>query len=126
VADSTETEHNLASDGRVRSGMAALFAVGALPKLGRAKPLSSLWGFYGLPQWTLPATGVIELATGIALARPSTAKVGGALSLALMAGATLTNLRHRRSWPLVPVTLGVGALALQLARSQETPSALPG
>lgn len=108
----------------MRTRLALFFAVVAVPKLAQLKPLRATWRSYGLPGWTLPFTGAIELTTAAALSRPSTARAGGALSLVVLSGATLTNLRRRWSWPLIAVCLGLMGPALKVMRdaaAQETP-----
>jgi len=107
------------SPGQDRMRLAIVFAVSGVPKLKPSGLLRKMWATYKLPEWTIPAVGVVELGTAVALARPQTAKVGAYAAIVIMAGALLTNTRNKRNWAAIPVNLGIAYRALGVARGPD-------
>jgi uncharacterized membrane protein YphA (DoxX/SURF4 family) len=108
--------------GQERMRLAIVFAVAGVPKLKPSGLLRKLWATYKLPEWTIPAVGVVEVGTAVALARPQTARVGAYAAIVIMAGALLTNLRDKRNWISIPVNLGIAYRALGVARGPDEPA----
>jgi uncharacterized membrane protein YphA (DoxX/SURF4 family) len=108
--------------GQERMRLAIVFAVAGVPKLKPSGLLRKLWATYKLPEWTIPAVGVVEVGTAVALARPQTARVGAYAAIVIMAGALLTNLRDKRNWISIPVNLGIAYRALGVARAPDEPA----
>lgn len=99
-----------------RMRLAAVFAISGVPKLRPSGLLRKMWATYRLPEWTIPAVGLVEVATAVALARPQTARIGAWAAIVIMAGALLTNLRNKRNWAAIPVNLGLAYRCLGVAR----------
>ena len=101
--------------GQERMRLAILFAVSGVPKLKPSGLLRKMWATYKLPEWMIPAVGVVEVGTAVALARPQTAKVGAYAVIVIMAGAVLANTRTKRNWLAIPVNLGIAYRAYGVA-----------
>ena len=87
-----------------------LFAGGS--KLAGAPAIVALLEAVSLGQWFRYATGVIEVASAVALFIPSIAPFGALLLVSTMGGAIATHLFIVGGSPVLPVLLMLGSLAV--------------
>jgi putative oxidoreductase len=87
----------------------------------------ALFEAIGVGQWFRAVTGLIEVASAVALLVPAVAPFGAVALAATMIGAVATHLFVVGGSPAVPVVLLLGALAVawvrrdQLARAPSRP-----
>ncbi len=79
----------------------------------------SLFDALGVGQWFRYVTGVIEVASGIALLVPSVAVFGAMLLIPTMLGAIVINLFIVPASPVMPLLLLLGAAAVAWVRRQQ-------
>ncbi len=87
-----------------------VFGAAGLTKLAAAALFHEQFAHFGLPEWWVPVTGVVELlgAALIALPKLASRRFGAMLLAATMAVATLLHLLHD------PMALALPAAALML------------
>jgi putative oxidoreductase len=100
-------------------GLAALFLFAGGSKLAGAPAMVALFEAIGVGQWFRTVTGVIEVASAVALLAPAVAPVGAVALVATMIGAVATHLFVVGGSPAVPVVLLLGALAVAWARRDQ-------
>lgn len=103
----------------VQVALAAMFLMAGGSKLAGAAEMVALFQAVGLGQWFRYVTGLIEVASAIALLWPPSAPFG-ALALSMtMIGAVGTHLFIVGGSPAVPVALFLGAAAVAWARRDQ-------
>ena len=98
--------------------LALMFLMSGGSKLAGAPAMVSLFDALGLGQWFRYVTGVIEVASGIALLVPSAAIFGAMLLIPTMLGAAAANLFLGQS-PAVPLVLLLLAAAVVWTRRNQ-------
>jgi putative oxidoreductase len=98
--------------------LAVLFLMAGGSKLAGVPAMVSLFDALGLGQWFRYVTGVIEVASGIALLVPSAAVFGAMLLIATMLGAAAANLFLGQS-PAAPLVLLLVAAAVAWTRRNQ-------
>jgi len=99
--------------------LAAMFVMAGGSKLAGVPAMVSLFDAIGVGQWFRYVTGVIELASGIALLIPSAALFGALLLIPTMLGAIATNVFIVHASPVVPLLLLLAAAAVAWARRHQ-------
>jgi putative oxidoreductase len=99
--------------------LAAIFLMAGGSKLAGVPAMVSLFDAIGLGQWFRYVTGVIEVASGIALLVPSAAIFGAMLLIPTMLGAIVTNVFIVPASPVMPLLLLLGAAAVAWARRDQ-------
>src|SRR5258708_2913938 len=92
--------------------IAAMFLMAGGSKLAGVPAMVSLFDAIGLGQWFRYVTGVIEIASGIALLVPSAAIFGALLLIPTMLGAIVTNVFVVPASPVPPLVLLLLAAAV--------------
>jgi putative oxidoreductase len=98
--------------------LAVMFLMAGGSKLAGVPAMVSLFDALGLGQWFRYVTGVIEVASGIALLVPSAALFGAMLLIPTMLGAVAANLFLGQS-PAAPLVLLLVAAAVAWARRDQ-------
>ena len=98
--------------------LAVMFLMAGGSKLAGVPAMVSLFDALGLGQWFRYVTGVIEVASGIALLVPSAAVFGAMLLIPTMLGAAAANLFLGQS-PAVPLVLLLVAAAVAWTRRHQ-------
>ena len=99
--------------------LALLFLMAGGSKLAGVPAMVSLFDAIGLGQWFRYVTGVIEVASGIALLVPSAAIFGALLLIPTMLGAIAVNLFVVPASPIAPLLLLTAAAAVAWARRHQ-------
>jgi putative oxidoreductase len=99
--------------------LALMFLMAGGAKLAGVPAMVSLFDAIGLGQWFRYVTGVIEVASGIALLVPSAAIFGALLLIPTMLGAIVTNVFVVHASPVVPLLLLLGTAAVAWARRHQ-------
>jgi len=102
-----------------QSALALMFLMAGGSKLAGVPSMVSLFDAIGLGQWFRYVTGVIEVASGIALLVPSTAIFGAMLLIPTMLGAIVTNVFIVPASPVMPLLLLLVAAAVAWARRHQ-------
>jgi putative oxidoreductase len=98
--------------------LAAMFLMAGGSKLAGVPAMVSLFDALGLGQWFRYVTGVIEVASGIALLIPSAAIFGALLLIPTMLGAAAANLFLGQS-PAAPLVLLLATSAVAWVRRHQ-------
>src|ERR1700730_15791183 len=98
--------------------LAVMFLIAGGFKLAGVPAMVSLFDALGLGQWFRYVTGVIEVASGIALLVPSAALFGAMLLIPTMLGAVAANLFLGQS-PAAPLVLLLVAAAVAWTRRNQ-------
>jgi len=98
--------------------LAVMFLMAGGSKLAGVPAMVSLFDALGFGQWFRYLTGVIEVASGIALLVPSAALFGAMLLIPTMLGAVVANLFLGQS-PAAPLVLLVVAAAVAWTRRNQ-------
>ena len=98
--------------------LAVMFLMAGGSKLAGVPAMVSLFDALGFGQWFRYLTGVIEVASGIALLIPSAALFGAMLLIPTMLGATAANLFLGQS-PAAPLVLLLVAAAVAWTRRNQ-------
>jgi putative oxidoreductase len=98
--------------------LAVMFLMAGGSKLAGVPAMVSLFDALGLGQWFRYVTGVIEVASGIALLVPAAALFGAMLLIPTMLGATAANLFLGQS-PAAPLVLLIVAAAVAWTRRNQ-------
>jgi putative oxidoreductase len=98
--------------------LAVMFLMAGGSKLAGVPAMVSLFDALGLGQWFRYVTGVIEVASGIALLVPAAALFGAMLLIPTMLGATAANLFLGQS-PAAPLVLLLVAAAVAWTRRNQ-------
>jgi len=98
-----------------QGALALMFLMAGGSKLAGVPAMVSLFDAIGLGQWFRYVTGIIEIASGIALLVPSAAIFGALLLIPTMLGAIVTNLFIVPASPVLPLLLLLGAAAVAWA-----------
>jgi putative oxidoreductase len=98
--------------------LAVMFLMAGGSKLAGVPAMVSLFDALGLGQWFRYVTGVIEVASGIALLVPSAALFGAMLLIPTMLGAVAANLFLGQS-PVAPLALLLVAAAVAWTRRNQ-------
>jgi putative oxidoreductase len=96
--------------------LAALFLFAGGSKLAGAPAMVALFDAIGVGQWLRYVTGVIEVASAVALLVPSFAPFGALLLASTMVGAIATHLFVVGGSPALPALLLLGLLVVAWAR----------
>jgi len=96
--------------------LAAVFLMAGGSKLAGAPEMVSMFDVIGVGQWFRYVTGIIEVASGIALLIPSAAIYGALLLIPTMVGAIITNAFIVHASPVMPLLLLLGAAAVVWTR----------
>ena len=99
--------------------LALMFLMAGGSKLAGVPAMVSLFDAIGLGQWFRYVTGIIEVASGIALLVPSAAVFGAMLLIPTMLGAIVTNVFVVPASPVMPLLLLLGAAAVAWARRHQ-------
>jgi putative oxidoreductase len=99
--------------------LALMFLMAGGSKLAGVPAMVSLFDAIGLGQWFRYLTGVIELASGIALLVPSAAIFGALLLIPTMLGAIIINVFIVPASPVMPLLLLLAAAAVAWARRHQ-------
>ena len=91
--------------------LAAIFLIGGVDKLtaveyGQARFVSQ----WGLPAWMAPMIGATEMLGGLMLLVPRLTRLGAAVIVIVMFGATVTQIMASE-WPRIIVPVVVGTMA---------------
>jgi putative oxidoreductase len=100
----------------VQVALAAMFLMAGGSKLAGVPAMVSLFDTLGVGQWFRYVTGVIELASGIALLVPALAVFGALLLIPTMLGAIVVNVFIVPASPVMPLLLLLAAAAVAWAR----------
>lgn len=101
--------------------LALMFLMAGGSKLAGVPAMVSLFDALGVGQWFRYVTGVIEVASGIALLIPSVAVFGAILLLPTMLAAILINVFIVPASPVMPLVLFLAAGAVAWARRHQLP-----
>ena len=99
--------------------LALMFVMAGGSKLAGVPAMVSLFDAIGIGQWFRYVTGVIELASGLALLVPSAAIFGALLLIPTMLGAIVVNLFVVPASPVAPLLLLTAAAAVAWARRDQ-------
>ena len=99
--------------------LALMFLMAGGSKLAGVAAMVSLFDALGVGQWFRYVTGVIEVASGIALLIPSAAIFGAMLLLPTMLAAIVINVFIVPASPVMPLLLLLGAAAVAWARRRQ-------
>jgi putative oxidoreductase len=99
--------------------LAVMFLMAGGSKLAGVPAMVSLFDAIGLGQWFRYVTGVIEVASGIALLVPSAALFGALLLIPTMLGAIVTNVFVVPASPVMPLLLLLAAATVAWARRHQ-------
>jgi putative oxidoreductase len=99
--------------------LAAMFVMAGGSKLAGVPEMVSLFDAVGLGQWFRYLTGVIEVASALALLVPSAAVYGALLLMPTMLGAIATNVFIVHQSPVMPLVLFLLASAVAWARRRQ-------
>jgi hypothetical protein len=99
--------------------LAAMFLMAGGSKLAGVPAMVSLFDALGVGQWFRYVTGIIEVASGMALLIPSAAIFGAILLLPTMLAAILINLFIVPASPVAPLLLLLAAAAVAWARRDQ-------
>lgn len=100
----------------VQVGLASQFVVGGLLKLAGDEQMTVMFAEIGAGQWLRFVVGVLELAGAVGLVVPRLAVAAACGIVALMVGATATNIVVLGSSPVMPLVFLVLALAVAVLR----------
>ncbi len=100
----------------LRIGLAAVFAAGGLAKLGGDAAMVAMFTDIGAGQELRYLVGALELAAAIGLLLPRLAGAAALGLVALMVGATITNVAVLHTSPAVTVVLMLLAAGVARAR----------
>jgi len=106
--------------------LAGLFLNAGGSKLAGAPDMVALFEAIGVGQWFRYVTGLIEVASAIALFVPSLALFGAVALVATMLGAIATHVFVLGVSPAVPAVLLLAALVVVWARRGQLFAAVPG
>jgi len=106
--------------------VAALFAFAGGSKLAGAPAMVALFDGIGVGQWFRYVTGLIEVASAIALLVPALAPFAALLLVPTMLGAIATHLFIVGGSPAVPILLLLASLAITWARRGQLSAAVSG
>ena len=101
----------------LRAGLAAVFAAAGLAKLAGEPAMVELFADVGAGSWLRYLVGVLEVAGAVGLLVPRLAGAAALGLVALMIGATVTNLLVLQTSPVLTVVLGLAAAAVARART---------
>jgi putative oxidoreductase len=96
--------------------LAALFLLAGGAKLAGAPPMVAVFEAIGVGQWFRYVTGLVEVASAVALLVPELAPFGALLLVPTMVGAIATHLLIIGGSPARPAPLLLGSLAVAWAR----------
>jgi uncharacterized membrane protein YphA (DoxX/SURF4 family) len=99
-------------------GLATLFLFAGGSKLAAAPAMVALFEAIGVGQWFRFVTGLIEVASAVALLVPALAPFGALLLASTMLGAIATHLFVVGGSPALPGVLLVGLLVVVWARRE--------
>jgi uncharacterized membrane protein YphA (DoxX/SURF4 family) len=102
-----------------------MFLMAGASKLVGAAPMVALFDAIGIGQWFRYVTGVIEVASAIALLVPRSAVFGALILIPTMIGAVVTQLFVVHASPIPPAVLLVGAAVVLWVRRRELSRLLP-
>jgi len=105
----------------VQVALAGMFLLAGGSKLVGAPAMVALFDTVGIGQWFRYVTGVIEVASALALLVPAFAVFGAVALVPTMVGAVLTQLFVVKDSPVPPAILLLGALLVVWARRHELP-----
>ena len=98
--------------------LAAMFLMAGGSKLAGVPAMVSLFEALGVGQWFRYVTGVIEIASGVALLVPRLAVFGAMLLIPTMIGAIIANVFMHAS-PVMPLVLLLVAAAIVWVRRRQ-------
>jgi len=96
-----------------------MFLLAGSSKLFGAAAMVALFEAIGIGQWFRYFTGIIEVASAVALLVPSFAVFGALALVATMIGAVITNLFIVGASPAMPAVLLLGSAAVVWARRHQ-------
>jgi len=99
--------------------LALMFVMAGGSKLAGVPAMVSLFDAIGIGQWFRYVTGVIELASGLALLVPSAAIFGALLLIPTMLGAIVVNVFVVPASPVPPLVLLLLAAAVAWTRRHQ-------
>jgi putative oxidoreductase len=99
--------------------LAVMFLMAGGSKLAGVPAMVGLFDAIGLGQWFRYVTGVIEIASGVALLVPSAAIFGAMLLIPTMIGAIVVNVFIVPGSPVMPLLLLLVAAAVAWARRHQ-------
>ena len=105
----------------VQVALAGMFLLAGGSKLVGTPAMVALFDTVGIGQWFRYVTGVIEVASALALLVPAFAVFGAVALVPTMVGAVLTQLFVVKDSPVPPAILLLGALLVVWARRHELP-----
>jgi len=103
----------------VQIALAGMFLLAGGSKLLGAAPMVALFSAIGIGQWFRYVTGLIEVASAVALLMPAFAVFGALALVPTMIGAILTQLFIVGDSPVPPAILLVGVAVVIWARRHE-------
>jgi hypothetical protein len=103
----------------VQIALAAMFLLAGGSKLLGAPAMVTLFNTVGVGQWFRYATGIIEVASAIALLVPSLAAFGAVALVPTMIGAVATELFIVGDSAIPPAVLLLGAIGVVWARREQ-------
>lgn len=99
--------------------LASLFFLAGSSKLTGAPAMVGLFDAIGVGQWLRYATGLVEVASAVALLVPSVAPFGAVALAATMLGAIATHLFIVGGSPALPAFLLAGSLVIAWTRGDQ-------
>ena len=103
----------------VQIALAGMFLLAGSPKLLGDPAMVGLFDAIGIGQWFRYLTGLIEVASALALFVPSIALFGALALVATMVGAITTHLFVVGGSPAMPATLLLGSAGVVWARRHQ-------
>lgn len=116
TAPATPTRVRTALIWVVQVGLASQFVAGGLLKLAGDPQMTAMFAEIGAGQWLRFVVGVLELAGAVGLVVPRLAVPAAGGIVALMLGATATNIVVLGSSPVMPLVFLVLAVAVAALR----------
>ena len=108
----------------VQIALAAMFLLAGGSKLAGAPQMVGLFSAIGVGQWFRYVTGLIEVASAVALLVPALAPFGALALAATMFGAVVTHLFIIGGSPAMPTVLLLGSAFVAWARRDQLRAAL--
>jgi uncharacterized membrane protein YphA (DoxX/SURF4 family) len=106
--------------------VAAVFLVGALPKLAGAPVMVQMFGALGLGQWFRYVTAAMELGGAILLIVPTLAGIGAIVLAIVMVGAILAHTLVLGGSAIPAIVLLAATVTIAWFRIQQAPWRVPG
>ncbi len=104
----------------LQAGLALMFAMAGLAKVGGDAAMVEMFATIGIGQWFRYVVGALELAGAVGVLIPRLSGVAALGLIGLMAGATLTNVLVLGTSPLLPIALMLLSILVTWGRWSRT------